>query len=55
MPRAGDYLVVKDLGEAQYVCDYILKGGIKQEFLDKFSKAVSKVRRATMWQAGVWV
>jgi len=38
---AGKYVVVKDLKEAQYVCDYILKGGDKQEFLSKFKNAMS--------------
>lgn len=27
---------MKDLKEAQYVCDYILQGGNAQEFLAKF-------------------
>lgn len=39
---ASNYIIVKDLKEAQYVCDYIMNGGDKQEFLSKFSKAVSK-------------
>lgn len=36
---AGDYLIVKDMDEANYVVDYILNGGDKAEFLSKFSKA----------------
>lgn len=39
---ASNYVIVKDLKEAQYVCDYILHGGNKEEFLTKFSQAVSK-------------
>ena len=38
-----DYVCVKDLAEAQYVADYIINGGDKDEFLKKFSKATSKV------------
>lgn len=38
---AGTYLVVKDLKEAQYVCDYILHGGDRIEFLNKFKNAMS--------------
>eukprot|EP00216_Chloropicon_sp_CCMP2111_P001239 CAMPEP_0198241298 /NCGR_PEP_ID=MMETSP1446-20131203/6130_1 /TAXON_ID=1461542 ORGANISM="Unidentified sp, Strain CCMP2111" /NCGR_SAMPLE_ID=MMETSP1446 /ASSEMBLY_ACC=CAM_ASM_001112 /LENGTH=488 /DNA_ID=CAMNT_0043924111 /DNA_START=278 /DNA_END=1744 /DNA_ORIENTATION=- len=38
---AGNYVIVKDLKEANYVSDYILNGGSKAEFLSKFSKAVS--------------
>jgi 4-hydroxy-3-methylbut-2-enyl diphosphate reductase len=38
---AGIYLVVKDLAEAQYVCDYILNGGDKAEFMAKFENAHS--------------
>lgn len=38
---ASNYIIVKDLKEAQYVCDYILQGGNREEFLQKFSKAVS--------------
>lgn len=40
---ATTYLIVRDLEEAQYVVDYILNGGDKEEFLAKFSKAISKV------------
>eukprot|EP00195_Chlamydomonas_chlamydogama_P006493 CAMPEP_0202901764 /NCGR_PEP_ID=MMETSP1392-20130828/14551_1 /ASSEMBLY_ACC=CAM_ASM_000868 /TAXON_ID=225041 /ORGANISM="Chlamydomonas chlamydogama, Strain SAG 11-48b" /LENGTH=393 /DNA_ID=CAMNT_0049588375 /DNA_START=310 /DNA_END=1491 /DNA_ORIENTATION=- len=39
---ADQYIIVKDLKEAQYVCDYILNGGNKEEFMKMFSKAVSK-------------
>ena len=48
----GDLLIMKrgtpifsahnDCRSLQYVCDYILNGGNKEEFLKKFSKAVSK-------------
>ncbi len=39
---AGVYLVVKDLAEAEYVCDYILNGGDKAAFMKKFDNAHSK-------------
>ncbi|MGK7946321.1 MAG: 4-hydroxy-3-methylbut-2-enyl diphosphate reductase [Microcystaceae cyanobacterium] len=39
---AGTYLVVLNLDEAQYVCDYILKGGNKDEFMAKFKNAHSQ-------------
>ena len=39
---ADKYITVKDKEEAQYVADYIVKGGDKEEFMTKFSKAVSK-------------
>ncbi|GLC46853.1 hypothetical protein PLESTB_001541300 [Pleodorina starrii] len=39
---ASNYVIVKDLKEAQYLCDYILHGGNREEFLAKFAKAVSK-------------
>lgn len=39
---AATYLVVKDLKEAQYVCDYIMNGGNREEFLDKFENAMSQ-------------
>ncbi len=39
---AGTYLVVLNLKEAQYVCDYILNGGNKEEFLNKFKNAHSE-------------
>ena len=38
----GHYLVVFTLAETDYVCNYILKGGNKQEFLDKFKGAYSE-------------
>jgi 4-hydroxy-3-methylbut-2-enyl diphosphate reductase len=37
----GHYLVVFTLAETDYVCDYIVNGGNKQEFLDKFKGAYS--------------
>jgi 4-hydroxy-3-methylbut-2-en-1-yl diphosphate reductase len=37
----GHYLVVFDLAETDYVCNYILNGGNKHEFLDKFKGAYS--------------
>ena len=39
---AGTYLVVLNLKEAEYVCDYILNGGNKEQFLDKFKNAYSE-------------
>ncbi len=39
---AGTYLVVLDLEEAEYVSNYILGNGNRDEFLRKFSKAFSK-------------
>ncbi len=38
---SGHYLVVFNLAETDYVCNYILSGGNKQEFLDKFKGAYS--------------
>ncbi|MBE9213797.1 4-hydroxy-3-methylbut-2-enyl diphosphate reductase [Plectonema cf. radiosum LEGE 06105] len=38
---AGKYLIVLNLQEAEYVADYILNGGNREEFLAKFSKACS--------------
>jgi 4-hydroxy-3-methylbut-2-en-1-yl diphosphate reductase len=38
---AGHYLVVFTLAETDYVCNYILNGGNKQEFLEKFKGAYS--------------
>jgi len=38
---AGHYLVVFNLAETDYVCDYILRGGNKREFLEKFKGAYS--------------
>ncbi|MGK7933527.1 MAG: 4-hydroxy-3-methylbut-2-enyl diphosphate reductase [Microcystaceae cyanobacterium] len=39
---AGTYLVVLNMDEAQYVCDYILNGGNKAEFMAKFKNAHSQ-------------
>lgn len=38
---AGTYLIVLNLKEAQYVCDYILNGGDRDQFMAKFSRACS--------------
>ncbi|MUH01483.1 4-hydroxy-3-methylbut-2-enyl diphosphate reductase [Scytonema sp. UIC 10036] len=38
---AGKYLIVLNMGEAEYVANYILHGGNREEFLAKFSKACS--------------
>lgn len=38
---AGTYLIVLNLQQAQYVCDYILNGGNKAEFMEKFRNACS--------------
>jgi 4-hydroxy-3-methylbut-2-enyl diphosphate reductase len=38
---ADKYLVVLNLAEAQYVCDYILQGGDRAAFMAKFGKACS--------------
>ena len=38
---AGTYLIVKDMKETQYVCDYIMEGGSKEEFMAKFENAMS--------------
>ena len=38
---SGHYLVVFNLTQTDYVCNYILKGGNKQEFLEKFKGAYS--------------
>ncbi|GAB4364506.1 MAG: 4-hydroxy-3-methylbut-2-enyl diphosphate reductase [Elainellaceae cyanobacterium] len=39
---AGTYLIVLNMAEAQYVCNYILSGGDKTEFMAKFSRACSQ-------------
>jgi len=39
---AGRYLIVLNLQEAEYVADYILNGGDKAEFMQKFSRACSE-------------
>jgi 4-hydroxy-3-methylbut-2-enyl diphosphate reductase len=39
--RCQHYLIVQNLVEADWVCNYILQGGDAQEFLVRFSKACS--------------
>src|SRR5256884_2833304 len=39
---SGHYLVVFTLAETDYVCNYIVHGGDKKEFLDKFKGAYSE-------------
>src|ERR1051325_9504898 len=39
---AGHYLVVFTLAETDYVCNYIVSGGDKAEFLEKFKGAYSE-------------
>jgi 4-hydroxy-3-methylbut-2-en-1-yl diphosphate reductase len=39
---AGTYLIVLNLAEAQYVCDYILNGGDRDVFMAKFQRACSE-------------
>jgi len=39
--RSEHYLIVQNLQEAEWVCNYILAGGKKQDFLQKFHKASS--------------
>ncbi len=39
--KGGKYLVVLNMKEAEYVADYIVKGGDKAEFLTKFAEACS--------------
>ncbi|MEH2287851.1 4-hydroxy-3-methylbut-2-enyl diphosphate reductase [Nostoc sp.] len=38
---AGKYLIVLNLQEAEYVADYIINSGNREEFLTKFAKACS--------------
>jgi 4-hydroxy-3-methylbut-2-enyl diphosphate reductase len=38
---ADKYLVVLNMAEAEYVCNYILNGGNRDEFMAKFSRACS--------------
>lgn len=38
---SGHYLVVYNLAETDYVCDYILNGGNREQFLEKFKGAFS--------------
>jgi 4-hydroxy-3-methylbut-2-enyl diphosphate reductase len=39
---SGHYLVVLNLAETDCVCSYILNGGVKREFLEKFKGAYSQ-------------
>jgi 4-hydroxy-3-methylbut-2-en-1-yl diphosphate reductase len=40
--RSKQYLIVQNLEEAEWVCNYILSGGKKRQFLHKFAGACSK-------------
>lgn len=37
-----DYIIVKDMDEAEYVTNYIINGGDKEEFMRKFRNAISE-------------
>ena len=37
-----DYIIIKDMAEAEYVTNYIVSGGNKEEFMKKFANSVSK-------------
>lgn len=39
--RANRYLIVQNMGEAHIVCRYILNGGKREEFLQRFKEAYS--------------
>ncbi|CAM9593548.1 unnamed protein product [Heterosigma akashiwo] len=39
---AETYLIVKDIKEAEYACNYVINGGDKEEFMAKFKNAMSK-------------
>ncbi|MGA9453839.1 MAG: 4-hydroxy-3-methylbut-2-enyl diphosphate reductase, partial [Verrucomicrobiia bacterium] len=39
---SGHYLVVFNLAETDYVCNYVVRGGNKREFLEKFKGAYSE-------------
>ncbi|WP_138497957.1 4-hydroxy-3-methylbut-2-enyl diphosphate reductase [Nostoc sp. PA-18-2419] len=38
---AGKYLIILNLSQAEYVANYIINGGNREEFLEKFAKACS--------------
>jgi 4-hydroxy-3-methylbut-2-en-1-yl diphosphate reductase len=38
---SAHYLVIRDKAEASYVCDYIAKGGDRDDFMKRFRKGVS--------------
>lgn len=40
--RSQQYLIVQNLAEAEWVCNYILRGGAGEEFLEKFKQAYSE-------------
>eukprot|EP01026_Neomeris_dumetosa_P082672 TRINITY_DN947_c0_g1_i1.p1 TRINITY_DN947_c0_g1~~TRINITY_DN947_c0_g1_i1.p1 ORF type:complete len:262 (-),score=35.38 TRINITY_DN947_c0_g1_i1:600-1385(-) len=39
---ASTYVIVKNLSQAEYLCNYILNGGDKLEFQQKFKNAISQ-------------
>ncbi len=38
---ADKYLIVRNLSETEYVCDYMLEGGNREDFMEKFNRASS--------------
>jgi len=50
---AAKYLVVLNLAEAEYVADYILNGGDRNEFMAKFSRACSDGLDPDLEQIGI--
>jgi len=40
--KQGKYLIVRDMEEGRYVCEYIVNGGDRETFLKKFNLAISE-------------
>jgi len=52
--NAGHYLVVLNIAETDYVCDYIRHNGSKAEFMAKFAGAMSPEQVHANARAGRW-